>query len=312
MVRAMAWAATTGGDAARPVAGVLWMLATGLCFVAVTAIVRHLGTDLPAAQSAFLRFAFGVLFLIPALLTVLRDGLPSGSAGLFVLRGAAHVVAVILWFYAMARLPMAEVTAIGYLNPVMVTVGAALFFGERLAFRRIGAVVVALIGAVIVLRPGLREVTPAHLAQIGAALCFAASYLCAKRLGQMVTPQAVVAMMSLTVTLGLAPLAWAVWVPVSAQQVAWLALVAAFATAAHYAMMRAFAAAPLTVTQPVTFLHLVWATLLGVTLFDEAVDPFVVAGGGVIIAAVSFITWREARVAARLPTPADTRLEPFR
>ena len=304
----MAGTAATGGDTARPVAGVLWMLATGLCFVAVTAIVRHLGTDLPAAQSAFLRFGFGVLFLAPAVLSLLRSGLPPGSAGLIALRGAAHVVAVILWFYAMARLPLAEVTAIGYLNPVMVTVGAALFFGERLAFRRIGAVIVALCGAVIVLRPGLREVTPAHLAQIGAALSFAASYLCAKRLGQVASPQAVVAMMSLTVTLGLAPLAWAVWVPVSMVQTGWLALVAAFATAAHYAMMRAFAAAPLTVTQPVTFLQLVWATLLGVFLFNEAVDPFVLAGGAVIIGAVSFITWREARVSARLRAPADTPL----
>jgi drug/metabolite transporter (DMT)-like permease len=309
MVRAMAQAAMQDQGAGRPVAGVLWMLATGLCFVAVTAIVRYLGTDLPAAQAAFLRFGFGVLFLAPALWGVLRAGLPAGSAGLFAVRGAAHVVAVVLWFFAMARLPLAEVTAIGYLNPVMVTLGAALFFGERLAFRRVGAVIVALCGAAIVLRPGLREVTPAHLAQIGAALAFAASYLCAKRLGQMVSPQAVVAMMSLTVTLGLAPLAWAVWVPVTAEQVAWLALVAAFATAAHYAMMRAFAAAPLAVTQPVTFLQLVWATLLGVFIFDERVDPFVLAGGAVIIAAVSFITWREAQISSRLqrvPVQGDT------
>jgi drug/metabolite transporter (DMT)-like permease len=293
----------------RPLAGALWMLATGLCFVAVTAIVRHLGTDLPAAQAAFLRFAFGVLFLLPTLWGVMRAGLPSGSATLFGLRGAAHVVAVVLWFYAMARLPLAEVTAIGYLNPVMVTLGAALFFGERLALRRIGAVLVALAGAVIVLRPGLREVTPAHLAQIAAALCFAISYLLAKRLGQMASPQAVVGMMSLTVTLGLAPLAWAVWVPVTAVQAGWLALVAAFATAAHYAMMRAFACAPLTVTQPVTFLQLLWATLVGVFVFGEAVDPFVLLGGAVIIAAVCFITWREAQLslrASRPPLSGDT------
>ena len=303
MVRAMTTTTMHGGDTARPVAGALWMLATGFCFVAVTAIVRYLGTSLPAAQAAFLRFGFGVLFLLPPILGVLRAGLPTGSAALFALRGVAHVVAVILWFHAMARLPLAEVTAIGYLNPVMVTLGAALFFGERLALRRIGAVIVALVGAAIVLRPGLREVTPAHLAQIGAALSFAVSYLFAKRLGQMASPQAVVAMMSLTVTLGLAPLAWAVWVPVTLEQTAWLALVAAFATAAHYAMMRAFACAPLTVTQPVTFLQLVWATLLGVFVFDEAVDPFVLAGGAVIIAAVSFITWREAQLSLRGAAP---------
>ena len=289
---------------ARPVEGVIWMLVTGLCFVAVTGIVRYLGTDLPAAQSAFIRFAWGILFLAPSILPLLKSGLPAGTAPLFALRGAAHVVAVILWFFAMARLPVAEVTAIGYLNPVLVTLGAALAFGERLVPRRVAAILVALAGAALVLRPGLREVTAGHLAQVGAATFFALSYLIANRLGQKVGPGAVVAMMSVTVTIGLAPLAWAVWVPVTVEQVAWLALVAAFASAAHYAMMRAFAAAPLTVTQPVIFLQLVWAALLGALVFAEPVDPMVLAGGTVIIGSVSALTWREAALRRRAMSAA--------
>jgi drug/metabolite transporter (DMT)-like permease len=86
-------------------------------------------------------------------------------------------------------------------------------------------------------------------------------------------------------------------------QLGWLVGVAAFATAGHYAMTRAFAAAPLSVTQPVTFLQLVWATILGATVFGEAVDPFVLAGGGMIIAAVSFMTWREAVLRRRVTAP---------
>ena len=77
---------------------------------------------------------------------------------------------------------------------------------------------------------------------------------------------------------------------------------ACFATAGHLTMTMAFAAAPLTVTQPVTFLQLVWAVLLGWLAFEEAVDLWVVLGGTVIMAAVSFITWREA-VARRAITP---------
>ena len=82
--------------------------------------------------------------------------------------------------------------------------------------------------------------------------------------------------------------------PVSLTQVGWLAVVAVWATAGHYCMGRAFAAAPVAVTQPVVFLQLVWATLLGAIAFGEAIDPFVILGGGVIVAAVSYITWREA------------------
>lgn len=288
----------------HPVAGALWMLASGLSFVGVTGIVRHLGTDLPAAQSAFLRFAFGVVFLLPTLSPMLRAGFRPGSMRLFALRGVVHTAAVVFWFYAMARIPVAEVTAIGYLNPVLVTLGAALFFGEVLALRRILAVAVAIIGAMIVLRPGLREVTDGHLSQVCAAFFFAGSYLFAKRLSQVEGAGAIVAMLSLTVTLGLLPFALWVWVPVSPTQLGWLALVAGFATSGHYCMTRAFRAAPLAVTQPVTFLQLVWATLLGALVFGEGVDLFVLTGGAIIIGAISYITWREAMVKRRAVTPA--------
>jgi drug/metabolite transporter (DMT)-like permease len=261
--------------------------------VAVTGIVRHLGTDLPAAQSAFLRFAFGVVFLLPA---TLRMRVPVGLLPLFGLRGAFHTAAVVCWFYAMARLPVAEVTAIGYLNPVIVTVGGALLFGEALAWRRIMTIGLAIAGALIVLRPGMREILPGHLAQLGAASLFAGSYLCAKRLSLMLDAGVVVAMMSVMVTIGLMPFALWVWVPVSVVQCGWLALVAVFATGGHYAMTRAFAAAPLAVTQPVVFLQLVWATLLGAVVFGEGMDPYVTIGGAVIVGAVSWLAWRERQV----------------
>ena len=285
--------------------GILWMLASGLSFVGVTGIVRSLGTEIPAVQSAFIRFAWGVLFLLPSLWGVLRAGIPLPILRLHLGRGVLHVAAVICWFYAMARIPVAEVTAIGYLNPVLLTLGTALFLGEKLAVRRLAAIGVALIGALIVLRPGLRELGDGHLAQVGAACFFAGSYLFAKRLSQLVGAGQAVAVLSLLVTLGLAPLAWIVWVPVSLEQVLWLALVAVCATTGHYCMSRAFAVAPVAVTQPVVFLQLVWATALGALVFAEPVDPFVILGGAVIVGAVSYITWREAMLRRAAP-PAET------
>ena len=288
----------------RPVQGVLWMLASGGSFVGVNGVVRWLGTDLPAAQSAFLRFAFGVLFLLPTMIPMLRRGFPPGTIRLFGWRGVVHTAAVICWFHAMARLPVAEVTAIGYLTPILVTLGAALIFGEVLAMRRILAVGVAILGAAIVLRPGLREVTDGHLAQMAAAFFFAGSYLFAKRLSATTPASTIVAMLSLCVTLGLLPFALWVWVPVTLTQLGALALVAICATSGHYCMTRAFGVAPLTVTQPVTFLQLIWATLLGWIAFGEAVDGWVLLGGGVIIAAISYITFREAQLKRRGVTPA--------
>ncbi|WP_272859923.1 DMT family transporter [Paracoccus stylophorae] len=290
-------------DTRRDLMGIGWMLATGLCFVAVNGIVRGLEGALPAPQAAFIRFVFGLAFLMPVLVPALRRGFAAPVWGLFVMRSVLHVVAVIAWFYAMSRITVAEVTAIGFLNPIMVTVGAALFLGEKLAARRIAAVCIALLGALIVLRPGIRPLDPGHLSQVGAAMAFGASYLMAKRLSERVPASVVVAMMSLTVAVGLAPLAVAVWVTPTPAQVAWLGLVAVFATLGHYTMTRAFAAAPLTVTQPVTFLQLIWASMLGVFVFHEPLDGWVLLGGGMMIAAISYITWREARKRAETRTP---------
>lgn len=269
------------------------MVASGLSFVGVNGIVRYLGTDLPAAQSAFLRFAFGVVFLLPVLPKLWR-GLAPGALSLFAWRGVMHTIAVLFWFYAMARIPVAHATAIGYLNPVLLLVAGAVILGEAFSLRRVWAVGVALIGALIVLRPGVQALNLGHLSQIGAAIFFCASYLFAKRLTGMASASVIVAMMSLTVTIGLAPLAWWVWVPVTLAQMGWLAVVAACATFGHYCMTRAFRAAPMTVTQPVTFLSLIWATLVGRLVFGEPIDAFVLLGGAMIIGAITFVTWFEA------------------
>lgn len=291
-------------SADRPLAGILWMLVTGANFVAVTAIVKHVGSGLPAAEAAFLRYLLGLVFLIPMLGPMLRAGLSRQSLWLFGARGVLHALGVLLWFYAMTQIPLAEVTAMNYLSPVYVTLGAALFLGETLAARRILAVAAALAGAMVILRPGFREVSPGHIAMLGTAMLFGASYLIAKLMSGRASAAVVVGMLSVTVTIGLAPFAAAVWVSPTLAQLGWMFLVACFATAGHFTMTLAFAAAPVTVTQPVTFLQLVWAVALGALVFGEPVDAWVVLGGVIILGAVSFITWREAVLKRRAITPS--------
>jgi drug/metabolite transporter (DMT)-like permease len=133
---------------------------------------------------------------------------------------------------------------------------------------------------------------------MAAATCFAGSYLFAKKLSGFVPASVVVAMLTFTVTLGLLPLALLDWQPVPGRHLAGLAVVALLATLGHYLMSRAFGVAPLTVTQPVTFLNLVWAALMGSLLFQEPVDIWVILGGGLIIGAISWVTWRERSVPA--------------
>jgi drug/metabolite transporter (DMT)-like permease len=290
-------------NASQPVVGIFWMLVTGLCFIAVTALVKYMGTSLPPAQMAFLRYFLGLVFLLPALGALRAANLTPRQWKLFGFRGLVHGLAVITWFYAMTQIPIADVTAMNYLAPIYVSIGAALFLGEKLAFRRIAAIVAALIGALIILRPGFREVSPGHLAMIFTAIAFGGSYLTAKVMAGEVKPSVVVAMLSIFVTIVLAPFAFANWMTPTGLDIVLLFGVASFATAGHYTMTLAFAAAPVTVTQPVTFVQLIWAVLLGYFVFDEGVDIWVLVGGVIILASVTFITWREAVLKRKLRTP---------
>jgi drug/metabolite transporter (DMT)-like permease len=291
---------------ARPGWGIFWMVITGFLFVAVTALVKTIGARLPAAETAFLRYALGLILLIPAIPAIRRATITPRLWAIFCWRGAIHTVGVAMWFYAMAHIPIADVTAINYLSPIYVTIGAALFLGERLALRRLAAILIALLGALIILRPGLREVGPGHMAMLLTAFSFGVSYLLAKAATGKVSPIVVVAMLSVTVTVGLAPFAALHWVQPTWLELVTLSAVAVLATAGHYTMMLAFRAAPMAVTQPMTFLQLVWAVLLGTLVFGEAIDPYVILGGLVIVCSVSFITWREAILKRRGITPTST------
>ena len=141
-------------ETGRDLIGIGWMLVTGLCFVAVNGIVRGLEGALPAPQAAFIRFLFGTAFMLPVLLPVLRRGFGRQLWAGFALRGALHVLGVVAWFYAMSRITVAEVTAIGFLNPIMVTIGAALFLGEKVGWKRYGAIIAGFLGVLLIVKPG--------------------------------------------------------------------------------------------------------------------------------------------------------------
>ncbi len=275
--------------------GILWMMATGVLFVAVTGIVRHLGTDMSPVQAAFIRYLFGLILLLPVFIrmgSLLRT--PS-VLGLHAARGVIHGIGVMLWFFAMARIPIAEVTALGFTAPIFTTLGAALFLGERLHLYRIGAVLMGFGGALVVLQPAFQSINIGSIAQLTAAPLFACSFLLAKRLTSLESSTAIVAYLSVFVTLVLLPPALIVWRTPTLVELGWLLATASCATAGHYTLTQAFRAADITVTQPIQFLQLVWATLLGLLVFGEQPEVWTWVGGGMVVASATFIAHCESR-----------------
>ena len=276
-----------------------WIVATGLLFVAVTGIVRHLGSDLPTVQAAFLRYAIGLGLMLPFLYRTLRISPIPYRLDLYVLRGVVHAGGVVLWFFAMARIPVTEVIAIGFTAPLFATIGAAVFLGEKLRARRIGAVVIGFLGTVIILRPGIDAIHPAAIAQLVAAPLFACSFIVAKKLTETESGTVIVAWLSVFVTLALLPPAILVWRTPDVEEIGWLTATAACATLGHYTLTRALRLAELSMLQPYWFLQLVWASALGFVAFDEIPDVWTWAGGAVIVAAATYITRRESLAAQR-------------
>jgi len=281
----------------RTLEGIGWMVLTGFAFVTFTGIIRYLGSSLPAVEAAFIRYLIGLIMLAPIIVRAFMVRLSAKLFAGFAVRGLAHGIAVILWFFAMARIPIAEVTAIGYTSTIFITLGAALFLGEKLRLRRMLGVLAGLAGALIILRPGFQEISIGQLAQMSAAPLFAVSYLMAKRLTTFTRPDVIVAMLTVFCTIVLLPGALMQWQTPSLNDVFWLGMVAIIATFGHYAFTRALQAAPISVTQPITFLQLVWATLLGIVVFGEPLDFYVMLGGAVIVGAATYISHREAQAA---------------
>jgi drug/metabolite transporter (DMT)-like permease len=297
------------GSAAGNLRGIGWMMVSGVMFVAVTGIVRHLGTDMSPVQAAFIRYIFGLILLIPLLWRLGSAWLSAGAPvrarrlGMHALRGLVHGTGVMLWFYAMARIPIAEVTAIGFTGPIFATIGAAMFLGERLHARRIGAILVAFGGAMIILRPGFEEISLGALAQLTAAPLFAVSILIAKKLTETESSPAIVAYLSIFVTIALLPGALMSWRTPTLEELGWLFLTAVFATLMHLTMTQAFRVAEITVTQPFMFLQLVWATLLGYYVFAERPEIWIWIGGALIVASATYIAHREALASRARPEP---------
>ncbi len=266
-----------------------------MLFVGVTVAVRYLGTSMNPVQAAFIRYCFGIVLILPLLSGAGVMSLDRDRLGFHALRGLVHGGGVILWFLAMSRIPISEVTALGFTTPIFVTLGAAVFLSERLKPYRVAAVLIGFIGALLILRPGLRVIDIGALAQLGAAPLFACSYLMAKSATRREASSMIVVLLSVFCTLTLALPALLVWRTPTLEELLLLGLTALLATSGHYCMTRALEAAEVSAVQPFTFLQLVWATILGLILFDETPDVWIWIGGAVIVGSATWMAQQEVR-----------------
>jgi len=274
-----------------------------LLFVCFIAIIRHLGSELPPLQAAFIRYALGLLVLAPVFVRSGWRPLYSRQISRHALRGCAHAVAVMLWFYAAAYLPLAEITALSFVTPIFVVIGAAVFLREALSRQRSVAIALSFIGVLVILRPGYSAIGFGTLAILLAAPLFATSKLLTKTLVRYDSSATVVVYLSIFATLTMLIPALFVWQTPTSLQLFWLAGTAVFATLSHLCITQGLRWVDVTVAQPIEFLQLVWSTLLGFFLFAETPSLWVWLGAAVIVTSASYIARYEVSGPARPAEP---------
>lgn len=277
------------------VRGLLWAAGAGAVFSVLNALMRALTMQLDPMQSQFLRYLFGLVVLLPL---VWRHGWaayrPRQVGGQFA-RGLLHTVGLVLWFLALPRIPLADMTAIGFTGPIFIMLGAWIFFREPMRWERWLAVVLGFAGVMIVVGPKLGGSGGWwHLVMLASAPVFAASFLLTKALTRTETTGTILVWQALTVTLFSLPLALPVWGPVSAWQWAGFVASGALGSLGHYCLTRSFAAADISATQSAKFLDLVWAALLGWLVFADVPTQSTLLGGALICAATLWVARREA------------------
>lgn len=290
--------APTGTRTGTATRGILLMLLGIVIFTSMDALAKGLVARYPTPQVIWARFA-GQLALVliilgPRVLHEARTRFPV----LHIARSATQFGATTLFFVALNFIGLAEATALTDINPVLITLGAALFLGERLGFARILGVLGAMTGAMIVIRPGGDVFSLAALLPLGAALCYSANALITRHVGSRESPWASMlwAAMFGTVLAGLAmPF---VWQPVAAADLWRFALIGVLGAAAQLCVIKSFSITEASVVAPFAYCGILFAGIWGIVLYGEYPDGWTITGAVVIVAAGLYV-WRQETLTAR-------------
>ncbi len=257
------------------------------------AIGKQLGQELHPFYITFIRAFVMVLFLTPWIFRKGLQGIKTTRPGLQFINGVFFAVALFGWFWALPRIPLDLVTSVGFTAQTFAVLGAILFLGEKSEPWRWGALAVGLIGALIIVRPGVDGISAGILASLFSALCFAVAKLLVKIITRTDPPESVVFWQALWVAVIAFPVALYYWEVPNWEQSAWIIALSVVTIMNHFTITWAIKLADIGVIEPIGFTRLIWAALVGFLLFDDIPNAFTLLGGAVVLSSVVYIARRE-------------------
>ena len=287
-----------------PRAAILLILASTVMFAILDTGVKYLTGLYPILQIAWARYVFQMA-LVPVIVgrVTPRDVFRTRRPGLQMVRSMLLVGATLSFFTAVRHMPIADAAAIGMVAPLMVTALAIPLLGERVGARRWTAVVIGLIGALVIIRPGIGVAHWASVLPLITALCYALYQITTRILAAVDPPVTTFLYTGVVGALALSAAAPFVWQPPT--PVGWAMMIAlgVLAGGGHYCVIEAMRRAQASALAPFGYAQLVWVTALGYLAFGDFPDGFTMVGGAIVVGSGVYVFYRESVVKQAGPRP---------
>lgn len=301
-------AGTADHSGAGTMQGVVLMAVAMLVLPCMDAIAKYMATfaDMSPGQVTFYRFFFQMVSTIPLIFTAAGSAMMRPKRPwMNLLRGAIHGAASLLFFAAVKYMPLADVFAIYFVEPFILTAMSAVFLGERVGWRRWLAIVIGFGGALIVIQPSFVLFGWTALLPVACAFLYSVYLFMNRAIGDADLPLTMqtIAGFGGTLFMGAALFAgdtagiadFAPSLPTSVFAVFLLLILGALSGYAHMLVVRAFRLAPLSLLAPFQYFEIISATVLGYAIFGDFPTPSKWLGIAIIVLSGLFIIWREHR-----------------
>lgn len=287
-------ASSAPDDRANILRAAAWVMGSLASFAAMAIAGRELGKSMSTFELMTYRGSIGLSIVIIILTLQGWHHIRPNKLWLFGIRNVIHFGAQYAWFVGLTMLPLTEVFAIEFTQPLWVAVIATVFLGEKLNRYRVIALGLGFFGILTILRPGIEILQPASFIVLSAAIGFAVSVSLTKYHLREVSPLAVVFyMLAMQTPMALIP-AISVWVGPSWADVPAIAIVGVTGLTSHYCLAKALSLADATVVIPLDFLRLPLIALMGFLIYGEALEIWV-ALGAVMVCFGNYLSVRRAR-----------------
>lgn len=285
------------GPVSAPVAAFLWVTLAMALFAGLAAASRMaINMGYHSLQVVFLRNLSALILLLPLLAWRGLSLFRSRSIKLYGVRVVISLISMSSWFYALAYIPLGEITAIGFLSPLFGTLAAIVFLGEKVRLRRWTALIIGFVGAMIILRPGMSSMGVGQACALLSAVSGGVIGALLKHLTAEDDPDKIVFITTAMMTpLSLVP-ALFFWRAPGLELLPVLAVIAITGVLGHMTLMRAFRAADASLVMTFEFSRLPMVVALGYWLFAEVIDLWTWVGAAIVFASAVYITHREAKL----------------